>query len=84
MMVGAPHDTPLGLDNAGCGYFYSRSAGSWLIVDSLWASDAAVDNLFGEVAVSGRTAVVGARLADHSGLTDPGAAYVFALPAHVN
>ncbi len=84
MMVGAPHDTPLGLDNAGCGYFYSRSAGSWLIVDSLWASDAAVDNLFGEVAVSGQTAVVGARLADHSGLTDPGAAYVFALPAHVN
>jgi hypothetical protein len=84
MMVGAPHDAPLGLDDAGCGYFYSRSAGSWAIVDSLWASDAAAENLFGEVAVHGRTAVVGARLADHSGLANPGAAYVYLLPSHVD
>lgn len=84
MMVGAPSDIPLGLDNAGCGYFCSRSAGSWFMVDSFWADDAKAGNLFGEVAVHGRTAVVGARLADHSGLRDAGAAYVYLLPPHVN
>ena len=84
MMIGAPRDTPLGLANAGCGYFYTQSAGTWRSVDTVWASDARAGNLFGEVAVHGRTAVVGARLADHSDLIDPGAAYVFLLPVRVN
>ncbi len=84
MMIGAPHDNPLGLDNAGCGYSYARSVGTWRAVDTLWASDAAAGNLFGEVAVHDRTAVVGARLADHSDLMDPGAAYVFLLPVRVD
>ena len=84
MMVGAPNDRPLGLDNAGCGYLFARTGESWHGAGTLWATDASADTLFGEVAVHGRTAVVGSRLADHAGLTDPGAAYVFLLPGRAN
>ncbi len=69
-----------GASFAGAAYVYQRNeggAGNWGEVKKLLASDAGVDDWFGwSVAVSGDTAVVGARFEDAGG-SDAGAAYVF-------
>jgi hypothetical protein len=56
-----------------------RSSGRRVVpVEKLTAADAAAGDLFGFCPdVDGDVAVIGARHADHSGLIDPGAAYVF-------
>jgi hypothetical protein len=64
----------------GAAYVFQRNqggAGNWGQVKKLTASDAQDDDEFGiSVAISGDTAVVGARLEDGAG-TNRGAAYVF-------
>lgn len=57
---------------------FVNQKGTWIEQERLTASDAAAGDFFGySVAVDGDTAVVGAYTANHSGLSDPGAAYVF-------
>jgi hypothetical protein len=63
--------------NAGSAYVFVRSGGTWTEQAKLTASDAAANDQFGvSVAVSGDTAVVGARR-DDSPARDAGSAYVF-------
>jgi hypothetical protein len=75
-VVGAPaDDSPA--TNAGSAYVFVRSGGTWTEQAKLTASDAAANDQFGvSVAVSGDTAVVGARR-DDSPARDAGSAYVF-------
>jgi FG-GAP repeat len=62
---------------SGSAYVFVRSGSSWTEEAKLAASDAAAGDQFGaSVAISGDTAVVGARLDDGAG-TDSGSAYVF-------
>ena len=72
-----------GGSNAGAAYVFQRDqggAGNWGEVTKLLASDAEADDRFGQsVAVSGDTAVAGARLEDAGG-SNAGAAYVFQCP----
>jgi hypothetical protein len=77
-VVGAAREDAGGSD-AGAAYVFGRDQGgadNWGEVKKLIASDAQSDDLFGSVAVSGDTAVVGA-LSEDAGGTDAGAAYVF-------
>ena len=66
--------------NSGSAYVFQRDAGgtdNWGEITKLLASDGAASDNFGyAVAVSGATALVGARLHDDNG-SDSGAAYVF-------
>lgn len=63
---------------AGAVYIFERDGGAWSQIGRLTASDAAQGDLFGtQVAVSGSTLVATAMHADHGGLQNPGAAYVF-------
>jgi hypothetical protein len=75
-VVGARNDdSPL--SDAGSAYVFTRSGIVWTQAIKLTASDAAASDQFGwSVAISGDTAVVGAR-ADDSPLSDAGSAYVF-------
>ncbi|HUP92164.1 MAG TPA: Calx-beta domain-containing protein [Solimonas sp.] len=77
-LVGAPfHDTAGGL-NAGAAYVYVRSAGLWTEQQQLTAADGLADDLFGySVAVSGDTALVGARDDDTTGGNNAGSVTVF-------
>lgn len=71
----ADHD---GLIDAGSAYVFRESGGVWSEATQLMADDAATEDGFGFwVGLDGGTAVIGARLADHSGFTDTGAAYVY-------
>jgi len=80
IVVGAPGDAPLGLWGAGDGFEFKCVAGDWCYHDAVVSNDAAAGDHFGEVALRGHISVFGARLADHSGLENPGAAYVVLLP----
>ncbi len=73
-IVGARSDDDAGTDS-GSAYVFDTTTGQQLF--KLTASDAAAGDEFGiSVAISGTTAIVGARLDDDTG-TDSGAAYVF-------
>jgi len=73
-LVGAPGR----LGNTGAAYVFTRSGGSWTQAQMLTASDgAAYDELGRSVALSGKTALVGAPLCDPAGQVSAGAAYVF-------
>ena len=62
---------------AGAAYVFTRSGGAWTQQAKLLASDAQANDYFGySVAVSGDTAVIGARYEDTGG-SDAGAVYVF-------
>ncbi|MBN1868947.1 FG-GAP repeat protein [Candidatus Sumerlaeota bacterium] len=65
--------------NAGAAYVFVREGGTtWTQQQKLAASDAAFADSFGSsVAISGDTAVVGAKDDDHPGADDAGSAYVF-------
>ncbi|NUQ48097.1 MAG: thrombospondin type 3 repeat-containing protein, partial [Phycisphaerae bacterium] len=77
-LIGVPYDDHAGGADAGAAYVFVRSGGIWTEQAKLTASDAATEDYFGwAVALSGDTAVIGARLDDHAGGTDAGAAYVF-------
>ncbi len=65
-------------DSQGAAYVFVRSYGTWSEQQKLTASDGASGDYFGRsVSVDGDTAVVGSPVADVSGNTDQGAAYVF-------
>jgi len=75
-LVGAPADATGGQAYAVC--VFTRSAGSWTQQAQLIALDAAIGDRFGiSVALSGETALVGARNHDTAGKANAGAAYVF-------
>jgi hypothetical protein len=70
-------DTPAGVD-AGSAYVFVRSGTTWSLQQKLFAGDGAPGDYFGiSVAISGDTAVVGARMDDTPAGTDAGSAYVF-------
>ena len=69
-----------GNDNQGKAFIYKfdSSANSWVLDETLVASDGAAGDKFGKsAAVYGNTVVVGAREATYSGLTFHGKAYVY-------
>jgi hypothetical protein len=73
-VIGASNDD----DRRGSAYVFVRSGGVWSEEAKLMASDAAPDDDFGfAVAVSGDTAVIGARQEDPGGINNQGSAYVF-------
>ena len=77
-VVGAITDDHAGGSDAGSAYVFVRSGTVWTQQAKLTASDAATVDVFGySVALSGDTAVIGARLDDHSSLADVGSTYVF-------
>jgi hypothetical protein len=78
MLVGALLDDHEGGTDAGSVYVFERRYGAWLPQARLTAEDAAEGDEFGSwVAIDGDRAGIGARYADHSGWSDPGAAYIF-------
>ncbi len=85
VVVGASHDDHAGGSNAGSAYVYwrddngtpeDRSDDHWIELDKLTASDAASNDFFGSVSISGDYIAVGAHRHDHGG-HDAGAAYIF-------
>jgi hypothetical protein len=75
-VIGARYEDTGG-SYAGAAYVFTRSGGAWVEQAKLMASDAQSSDYFGgSVAVSGDTAVIGARLEDTGG-SGAGAAYVF-------
>ena len=81
-VVGAYHGDSTVSSDSGVAYVFTKNAtGVWDEGVKLTASDGAADDQFGwSVAVDGNTIVVGAYRDDHSGLTQPGSAYVFVKP----
>lgn len=76
-IIGAHYADPCG-DRSGAAYVFTRSGSSWSQQKKLTGSDSSQDDEFGySVAIDGNTVVVGARVNDHSGKGEPGAAYVF-------
>ena len=77
LVVGAWLDDD-GFFNSGSAYVFQRIGMFWTEQAKLTASDPAILNGFGRsVSVSGDTVAVGAGFADHSGLIDAGAVYVY-------
>lgn len=80
-VVGARHNDPGGLSEAGAAYIFTRDQGgadAWGQVAKLTAGDAEPGDSFGiSVAISGDTVVVGSALDDHDGKYHAGSAYVF-------
>ncbi|MEO7730647.1 MAG: FG-GAP repeat protein, partial [Kofleriaceae bacterium] len=75
-LVGSPFDDDRG-DNAGAAYLFVRSGTTWVQQAKLTASDGGANDTFGSaVALSGDTAVIGAK-SDDDAASDAGAAYVF-------
>ncbi len=75
-LIGAAGDDDAGY-NSGSAYVFTRTGTTWSQQAKLTAADAAVRDLFGEsVALSGDTALVGARNDDDAG-NYSGSAYVF-------
>ncbi|HJU39687.1 MAG TPA: hypothetical protein VJ724_08955 [Tahibacter sp.] len=77
LLVGAYHQN-VSSAQRGAAYVFVRDQGAWTQQAQLLASDGDADDLFGsDVALSGNTAVVGARGADLDEASKRGAAYVF-------
>jgi hypothetical protein len=75
-IIGAPFDD-LGAADQGSAYVFVRSGTSWTQQAKLTADDGAASDLFGNsVAISGETAVAGARF-DDVNATNQGSAYVY-------
>ena len=76
VIVGAPkEDTPS--SNAGAAYIFEKSGLTWSQIVKLQGNDTTGNDWFGiNVAISGTTAIVGARYQD-SGANNAGAAYIF-------
>ncbi len=78
IVVGAPRQTHGGIRFSGAAYVFVHDGNKWVEQSKLTADDAAAGDNFGtSVAVSGKTIIVGAPLADAKGKKDTGAAYVF-------
>ena len=79
VVIGAYGDS----SNSGSAYLFEKSATGWgnaTETAKLTASDAAVDDRFGQVAISGDTVVIGAFFDDDAG-DNSGSAYLFEKPA---
>jgi len=77
-VIGAYYDDRAGGTNSGSAYVFVGTGGGWTQQAKLTASDAAAYDVFGSsVAISGDTAVIGARYDDFVGRTDAGSAYMF-------
>ena len=79
-LVGAYAADYAGNGGVGAAYIFVRSSGTFAFVQQalLLASDRASGDIFGSsVALSGDTALIGARLVDAGGQRDAGAAYIF-------
>jgi len=76
-LVGAAAASTSGRANTGTAYVFVRSGTSWSQQAKLIASDAAVGDAFGSVALSGDTALVGASRDDTTAGNDAGSAYLF-------
>ncbi len=77
-LVGAVFDDTSTSPDVGSAYVFTRNGSVWSQQAKLTAADGAADDLFGySVALSGDTALVGARLDDAPGAVDIGSAYVF-------
>ena len=77
ILAGAHGGDPGGVQDAGEVYVFRYNGTQWVEEQVLSASDKAVGDQFGPVAVSGNLAVVGAGLADMPGGFNEGAASVF-------
>jgi len=78
VIVGASLDDVGGTNNQGSAYVFTRSGTTWTQQAQLTAAGGAASDQFGaSVALSGDTAIIGARLDDVAGLVDQGSAYVF-------
>jgi len=74
--IGQPRDDSQAAD-AGAGFVFVRSGGTWVQQAELLAADAAVSDFMGiAIAISGNRVVIGAPQEDDNG-TNAGAAYVF-------
>jgi FG-GAP repeat protein len=77
VVIGAHLDDDKGLDS-GSAYIFTRAASIWSLQKKLVAADGATLDHFGHsVAITGLTAVIGARDDDSATKTDSGSAYVF-------
>lgn len=77
LLVGAQYDD-IAHQQQGSVYVFTRTGAAWTQQAKLVASDAEPVDVFGySVAVSGDTAIVGARYDDAGGKTSQGSAYVF-------
>ena len=67
--------------DTGSVYVYGFDGTSWVYEQELTASDAGVGDHFGDLqeclSVSGNSILIGSPMNDHSGYTNPGAAYLF-------
>lgn len=78
LIAGAFRDSHGAETNAGSASVFVRDAGGWTQVAKLIGSDTASCDYFGSaVAISGDTAVVGARHHSPDGLSEAGSAYIF-------
>jgi len=77
VIVGAPRADLGTISDAGAAYVFELRSGSVAREGKLTASDAAVEDGFGAVAVSGDLALVGSPRNDRVGRRDTGAAYVY-------
>ena len=77
-LIGARYHDIDGKNDQGAAYLFVRSGGAWTQQAELAASDGAAGDWFGgKVALSGGTALVGARFHDADGKSDQGGAWVF-------
>ncbi|MEK6644313.1 MAG: FG-GAP repeat protein [Planctomycetota bacterium] len=84
VVVGANSDDHVGGANAGSAYVFVRAGTLWTQTQKLTASDAAMDDFFGDaVSISADTLVIGAPVDDHAGGSNAGSAYVFVRLAGV-
>ena len=76
-IVGAWRDNDAG-DASGSAYIFVRSGTHWTQGAKFTASDAAMNDIFGQsVSISGDFAIVGAYADDHAGGDDSGSAYIY-------
>jgi len=77
-VIGAPYDDVGANPDQGSAYVFTRTGATWSQQQKLTASDGVATDFFGcSVALSGETAVVGARYDDVDATVDQGSAYVF-------
>jgi len=77
-VVGAPCDDVGAITNQGSAYVFTRSGTTWSEQQKLTASDGAASDFFGySVALSGETALVGARFDDVGANAQQGSVYIY-------
>ena len=77
VIVGATFDTVGANTGQGSAYIFVRSGTTWSQQQKLTASDGAANDEFGDVAISGDTAIVGSIFDDVGANANQGSAYIF-------